>query len=110
MGDQIKEQSLIIETSKGLVVVCGCSHQGISNILTRTKELSGQDIYLVFGGFHLLRHTEDEVNQIIDDFRTAGVEFCGATHCTGKNAIEQFSEAYGDHFVAMGSGKKMVIP
>ena len=110
MGDRLKEQSLIIETPKGLVVVCGCSHQGVDNILKRTKELSVQEIYLLFGGFHLLRHSEDQVDGIINEFRKAGVKFCGATHCTGENAIEMFSEAYGDNFVPMGSGKKIVIP
>lgn len=109
MGERLKEQSLIIETPKGLVVVCGCSHQGVDNILKKAKELSDQDIYLVFGGFHLLRHSEDQVDGIIKEFRKAGVKFCGATHCTGENAIEMFSEAYGNNFVPMGSGKKIVI-
>lgn len=109
MGDQIKEHSLIIDTPKGLVVVCGCSHQGITNILDRTKELSDKKIHLVFGGFHLMRHSDKEVSSIINHFKESGVEYCGATHCTGERAIEQFAEAYGDHFVKMGAGRKIVI-
>lgn len=110
MGDRIKEQSLIIETSKGLVVVCGCSHQGISNTLAKTKELSEQPIHLVFGGLHLVQHSKKQVNEIIEDFKKAEVQFCGATHCTGEDAIRMFADAYGDHYVTIGSGKKIVIP
>ncbi|MFC2124823.1 MBL fold metallo-hydrolase [Bacteroidota bacterium] len=110
MGDQIKEHSLIIDTSKGLVVVCGCSHQGVENVIKKTKKLSKKQIYLVFGGFHMLEHSKKQVNQIIEEFKEAEVQYCGATHCTGDDVIKMFADAYGDHFVEMGSGRKIVIP
>ncbi len=34
-----------------------------------------------------------------------GVEYCGATHCTGDRAIALFREAFGDHFMDMGTGR-----
>ena len=46
----IQEQSLIIRTGKGLVVICGCSHPGLENILTVASGLG--KIYAVLGGFH----------------------------------------------------------
>ncbi len=45
-------------TTKGLVVVTGCSHPGIVDIVKRAKEIGKKDIYLVVGGFHLMRHSE----------------------------------------------------
>jgi len=110
MGKRIKEHSLIVETSKGLVVVCGCSHQGIVEIIKRTKELSDQPIHLVFGGFHLMDHSDQQVKGIIREFKKADVEYCGATHCTGDKQIKLFAEAYGDHYVPIGSGRKIIIP
>ncbi len=105
MGTGIKEQSLIVDTPKGLVVLTGCSHQGVENIVERAAELSDSPIYMVFGGFHLLNHSSDQVEDIIDTFQANGVQKCGATHCTGANATNIFKEEYGPDFVIIGAGK-----
>ncbi|UCH63220.1 MAG: MBL fold metallo-hydrolase [Fidelibacterota bacterium] len=105
MGYGIKEQSLILDTEEGLVIITGCSHQGIVNILERAKELHQKNIYLVFGGFHLLQHSDEQINEIIQKFKLLGVKKCGATHCTGGQAIGLFEEAYGEDFISIGAGK-----
>ncbi len=109
MGSSIKEQSLLIDTHKGLVVLTGCSHQGIENIVEKAAELSDKPIYMVFGGFHLLNHSSDQVEDIISIFRKNGVQKCGATHCTGKMATNMFKEEYGGDFVVIGAGKLIGI-
>jgi 7,8-dihydropterin-6-yl-methyl-4-(beta-D-ribofuranosyl)aminobenzene 5'-phosphate synthase len=109
MGVQIKEQSLVINTKKGLIIVTGCSHQGIVDILKRAKELYDRPIYLVFGGFHLLAMPDARVEAIIQDFKQIGVEKCGATHCTGDRPIALFKKAFGDNYVAMGTGRILEI-
>ena len=110
MGVRIKEQSLIINTQKGLVIVTGCSHQGIVNILKRAKEIMDKPIYLVFGGFHLGGTPDKTVQKIILSFKEMGVVKCGATHCTGDNAIGMFKEAFGENYIPMGTGKVFEIP
>ena len=109
MGIQIKEQSLIINTKKGLIIVTGCSHQGIVDILKRAKKLFNRPIYLVFGGFHLGGMPDAKVEEIIRSFKEIGVEKCGATHCTGDRPIELFKKAFGDNYVPMGTGKILEI-
>ncbi|MFC1852579.1 ankyrin repeat domain-containing protein [candidate division CSSED10-310 bacterium] len=109
MGSEIKEQSLILNTSQGLIIITGCSHPGIVAILKKAKEILDKNIYLVFGGFHLMRHSEDQVNNIIQQFKALGVAKCGATHCTGDKAIELFRAAYQDDYVKLGTGKIMRI-
>jgi len=109
MGDRIKEQSLIINTSKGLVIVTGCSHQGIVNILKRAQEMFDKRIYLVFGGFHLMAKSDAELKEIIRSFKEIEVMKCGATHCTGDKAIAMFKEAYGKDYVPMGTGKVLEV-
>jgi 7,8-dihydropterin-6-yl-methyl-4-(beta-D-ribofuranosyl)aminobenzene 5'-phosphate synthase len=49
LGRLIKEQSLIIRTDKGLVVIIGCAHPGIVNIINTVKDLMDDDIFLVMG-------------------------------------------------------------
>ena len=109
LGVQIKEQALILNTKKGLIVITGCAHPGILNIVKRAKEVVNEKIYLVFGGFHLLRKSDDEVKEIINQFRELGVMKVGATHCTGDGAIRLFKEAYGGDFIRMGVGKKIAL-
>jgi 7,8-dihydropterin-6-yl-methyl-4-(beta-D-ribofuranosyl)aminobenzene 5'-phosphate synthase len=105
MGDEIKEQSLIIDSPKGLIIVTGCSHQGIVNILGRAKEILDRPIHLVFGGFHLGNKSEAEMKEIIAAFKQLKVEKCGATHCTGDGPIAMFKQAFGENYLPMGTGK-----
>jgi 7,8-dihydropterin-6-yl-methyl-4-(beta-D-ribofuranosyl)aminobenzene 5'-phosphate synthase len=109
MGTQIIEQSMIVDTAEGAVVVTGCSHPGIVEIVRKSKEILPKDIRLVFGGFHLLRKSDVEIQRIISEFRKLGVEKAGPTHCTGDRAIQMFKQAYGPDFVQMGVGRRLKI-
>jgi 7,8-dihydropterin-6-yl-methyl-4-(beta-D-ribofuranosyl)aminobenzene 5'-phosphate synthase len=110
MGDEIKEQSLIIDSPKGLIIVTGCSHPGIVNILKRAQQILDRPIHLVFGGFHLGNTSEAEVQEIIAQFKGLKVEKCGATHCTGDRAIAMFQKAFGENYLPMGTGKIIEVP
>lgn len=105
MVGHAKEQSLIINTQKGLVIVTGCSHQGIVKVLKRAKDILDKPIYLVFGGFHLGGTSDRTVQKIIQSFEELDVEKCGATHCTGDRAIDMFKKAFGENYMSMGTGK-----
>jgi 7,8-dihydropterin-6-yl-methyl-4-(beta-D-ribofuranosyl)aminobenzene 5'-phosphate synthase len=103
-GGPIEEQSLVLETSQGLVVITGCSHQGIVNLVSKARTMSDKNIHIVFGGFHLFQHSDEAVSEIITQFKKQGVAKCGATHCTGDRQIGLFEQAYGSNFVKMGVG------
>ena len=105
MEGRVNEQSLIVKTNKGIVVVTGCSHPGIINIIKKAQEIMGEEIYLVFGGFHLKDHSIKATKEIISQFRKLGVKKCGATHCTGDKQINLFKEAYGNDYIEMGTGR-----
>ena len=109
MGEQIPEQALVLNTSKGLIVMTGCSHPGIIEMLNEIKETFGKDIYLVFGGFHLMMSSSKNIDKIIAEMKELGVQKCGATHCTGEKQIGWFREAFGENFVEMGVGNKIIF-
>jgi 7,8-dihydropterin-6-yl-methyl-4-(beta-D-ribofuranosyl)aminobenzene 5'-phosphate synthase len=109
LGNEIVEQSMILDTAEGAVLITGCSHPGIINILRKSKEILPKDTHLVFGGFHLLRTSETGVRQIIGEFKKLGVKKAGPTHCTGDQAIRMFRNAYGGDFVQMGVGRTLQI-
>jgi len=104
MGQAIIEQSLILDTSLGLVVVNGCSHPGIDNIVKKAKQIGGKEIYLVLGGFHLGQASDGKIREIIRTFKELGVKKVGPTHCTGDRAAVLFRQAWGDDFVDCGCG------
>jgi 7,8-dihydropterin-6-yl-methyl-4-(beta-D-ribofuranosyl)aminobenzene 5'-phosphate synthase len=105
----IKEQSLIIDTDKGIILITGCAHPRITNIITKAKELLKKDIHLVFGGFHLAHFYENEINEIIDHFRKSGVKKVGPGHCSGDEARRLFAEEYKDDFIEIGVGKEIKV-
>lgn len=109
MGKSIPEQALVLNTKKGLVVMTGCSHPGIINMLTEIKTTFKKDIYLVFGGFHLMEASDKNIDKIISEMKALGVKKCGATHCTGERQIELFRKAFGKDFVEMGAGNIVVL-
>ena len=105
----IPEQALVLNTSKGLVVMVGCSHPGIVEMLKEIKSAFNKNIYMVFGGFHLLDKSEKEMENIIAEMKALGVVKCGAGHCTGDKQIKMFKDSFGTDFVELGVGNSIVI-
>ncbi|MCX6138642.1 MAG: T9SS type A sorting domain-containing protein [Ignavibacteriales bacterium] len=105
----VNEQSLIISADSGLVVIMGCSHPGVTNILQRVQQLMNRKIYLVLGGFHWLDYTDLQVNGLIKEMKDMGIRKCGATHCTGDAAIALLRKAFGSDFVEMGVGRVITL-
>lgn len=105
----VKEQSLVMRTADGLVVITGCAHPGIVDILAGVRKTFDDKIELVLGGFHLLNHSPQEVRTIVQEFRDLGVEKVGACHCTGEAAMELFAAEYGDDFITVGVGKRLTM-
>jgi 7,8-dihydropterin-6-yl-methyl-4-(beta-D-ribofuranosyl)aminobenzene 5'-phosphate synthase len=109
LGGWIKEQSLIIDTPKGLIVITGCAHPGIVNIVKSAKGFLKKDVYLVLGGFHLIAYSENQVEQIIGDLKELGVKKVGPSHCTGGKPIELFRKSWGEDFIDLGCGAKVKV-
>ncbi len=105
----IPEQALVLNTRNGLVVMTGCSHPGIIEMLKEIKSAFNRNIYMVFGGFHLLDKSKEKMNSIISEMKAIGVVKCGATHCTGEKQIQMFKEAFGNDYVELGVGNALVI-
>jgi 7,8-dihydropterin-6-yl-methyl-4-(beta-D-ribofuranosyl)aminobenzene 5'-phosphate synthase len=104
MDHGIKEQSLIINTSKGMILITGCAHPGIIEIIKKAKTLAMEDIYMVIGGWHLSSAGEREIKGIIDAFQRMGIQKVAPCHCTGDRAMAMFKSEYGENFIKAGAG------
>jgi 7,8-dihydropterin-6-yl-methyl-4-(beta-D-ribofuranosyl)aminobenzene 5'-phosphate synthase len=106
------DQCVIIHVQdKGLVVVTGCGHAGIINILRNAQTLTGiQEIYAVIGGFHLngplfepiIPATIAALQQIHPHYLVPG-------HCTGWVATHQLARALPDAFIANSVGTSFIL-
>ena len=105
-----KEQSLVINSKKGLIVITGCAHPGIVNIVKKAKEMFPKEkVYLVLGGFHLLRASDSELKGIIENFKKLGVQKVAPCHCSGNRCRELFKKEYQNDFIENGVGKIIKI-
>lgn len=110
LGNWLKEQSLIIDSEKGLIIITGCAHPGIVNIIKKAKEIySQEDVYLVLGGFHLRGVSDQELQEIINDFRKLNVQKVAPCHCSGERCRELFKAEYQNDFIENGVGKIIEI-
>lgn len=105
LGTGIKEQSLILQTDKGLIVITGCAHPGIVHIIRKAKDLLKDDVLLAMGGFHLVRSGRAEIGSVITGFREAGVKYAAPCHCSGDEARDLFSREYKQHYLDIGAGR-----
>lgn len=108
LGEEMPEQSLIINGSKP-VVITGCGHFGIENIVAIASEVISKPIRQVIGGFHLLHSDEEAIRETIVKLKEYGMEWVTPTHCSGDQAIEMFSQSFGTHYARGGIGAKIVL-
>ena len=79
---------MVIKTDEGLVVVTGCSHPGILNILSTIKERFGMDIWAVYGGTHLVEASDERLARTLVELKKLGVKLLGFSHCSGEKIVE----------------------
>jgi 7,8-dihydropterin-6-yl-methyl-4-(beta-D-ribofuranosyl)aminobenzene 5'-phosphate synthase len=104
-GAGLTEQSLVINTRRGLILISGCAHPGITNIIATAVNLFRKPVIFVYGGFHLKNASEERIRGIINQFISLGVKMVGGAHCTGLKAMQLFKEVYGRNYIQMGAGK-----
>jgi 7,8-dihydropterin-6-yl-methyl-4-(beta-D-ribofuranosyl)aminobenzene 5'-phosphate synthase len=104
LGDNPREQALALNTDGGVIVITGCAHPGILGIIERAGQVTGRPVLFAMGGFHMALAPQARLAELVEGFRRAGVAFAGPCHCSGDGARHAFSEAYGDHYIAIGVG------
>ncbi len=101
----VSEHSLVINIrDKGLVVLSGCSHPGIVNIVKRAQQVSGVPrVYAVIGGFHI--SSKREGAYVAEFLHELGAQLVSPCHCTGVNAKQAIADIMKGNCIKNGSGK-----
>jgi len=94
----------IVVEGYGAVVIAGCSHSGILNIVEHASRVTGETVRAVVGGLHLLSSPEAAVREVSRGLREAGVEELHVGHCTGFKPLCILSREWGDSLRKIHSG------
>ncbi len=99
------EQSLVFETSSGLVIFNSCSHGGADHII---KEVAAtypnQKVKALVGGFHIHSKSKAEVRELAKRIKETGIESIYTGHCTGERSFRILQEELGEmaHQLSVG--------
>jgi 7,8-dihydropterin-6-yl-methyl-4-(beta-D-ribofuranosyl)aminobenzene 5'-phosphate synthase len=97
--------SIAIQTPKGLLVLLGCAHAGLVNILKEITIKTGKDqIFAVIGGTHLDFSTDEQIEEAIELLDRYQVQKIGASHCTGLQVTALLSNHFKDRFFFASAG------
>ena len=108
--DEFREEiALGLRTSKGLVLIVGCSHVGICNILQAVSERVEESIYAVLGGTHLMEADEERLEKTMEVFHKFGVQCVAVSHCTGEQGIAMAKETFREQFILNNTGNMFVL-
>ena len=96
---------------KGLVIITGCSHAGIINIVNYAKEITGvNQVEAVIGGLHLVDASDDVINRTVEELNNLNVSWISAGHCTGFKAQAKIYLAFGKRFSPLHTGMEFNLP
>lgn len=113
-GEYIKDEfleeiSLGIRTPRGLVVIVGCSHVGLVNIVDTIIERTGMGVYGLIGGTHLVKEDDEKINKIIEYLKEKEIQIIGACHCTGKQGETMLHQQLEENFINNNTGHILYI-
>ena len=108
------EQNLIIREGGRAVLIAGCAHRGIVNIISRFRELEGRWPDAVISGFHLHNPAKnlDEAPEMVDAVARALLETgasCYTCHCTGLGPYRRLRAAMGEKIGYLSTGEQLVL-
>ena len=90
---------------KGLVILSGCAHIGIINIVKYAVQITGiSKIHAIIGGFHLVNAQKSLIDRYIEDIKSFSPEYIVPTHCTGFEAVIRFAREMPEQFILNTAG------
>jgi len=98
------DMSLVLEGSRGLVLVCGCCHAGLLNTLAHVRRVFGRDPVAVVGGMHLVSADGPHLRRLVEVLGQLGPLALYPNHCTGQAAYVVLAQAFGDRVAPCSAG------
>jgi len=112
--DFTHEQNLIIHCDGKTVLIVGCAHNGILNILETYEKEVGSEPNLIIGGFHLRSGSRKEQESssvfahLIKSLGSRKTEYY-TCHCTGEDGYERLRDGLGEQIIYFAGGRSVHI-
>lgn len=99
------DASFLIETGSGLVLILGCAHSGVLNILDHIKEKMGiGKLRAILGGTQLMFYGPEDIARVINKFEEFSVDLVAVSHCTGMQGVIELSKHFEERFMVASAG------
>ncbi len=93
------DQSLVLETKKGLFIILGCAHAGLINIIDYVIKQTGKThIEAIIGGTHLGWVSKQQMSETVKALKEYDIGKIGVSHCTGLNSSMVLAREFGEKF------------
>lgn len=108
------EQSLVITEDEKMVLIAGCAHKGIVNIVSKATRQKGRKMDYVIGGFHLYNprnkttESPEFIRNIAEKLKNTGTMYY-TCHCTGLEAYSRLKEIMDKNIEYLSSGSSIEI-
>jgi len=90
----LDDSALVIFEDDRAIIIAGCAHSGIVNIVRYVHKLFKAKKIIVVGGLHMLDYSDEEINRTIEKLKKLSVVKIFPGHCTGKKAIEELLASF----------------
>lgn len=87
------EVLLAVDSEKGLIVLLGCSHPGMKNMLDAVVHAIQRPLYGILGGTHLVEASDESLELSLDYLRKKQIQAIGVSHCTGQTAMDRLASS-----------------
>ena len=105
------DQSIYIRTDLGLIVILGCAHRGMINIICHARKLMEiEEVYMVIGGTHLGPASQEKVDKTVRALQELDVTWLGVSHCTGMPVAARLAGEFEGRFFFNSAGTVIQFP
>lgn len=101
----IDDMAMVIDRPEGLIIISGCAHSGIINIMDYVCKKIGKDhIQAFIGGTHLIGASDNRMVKTIEALRNISIDRLIVSHCTGFHAAAKLYNAMPDKVIKGDAG------
>jgi 7,8-dihydropterin-6-yl-methyl-4-(beta-D-ribofuranosyl)aminobenzene 5'-phosphate synthase len=90
----LDDSAIAITLKDKVVIVSGCAHSGIANIVKYTKRTFDAKEIIIIGGFHMLNYSDKEIEETVETLKKLNVTKIYPGHCTGEKAISKLLDSF----------------
>jgi 7,8-dihydropterin-6-yl-methyl-4-(beta-D-ribofuranosyl)aminobenzene 5'-phosphate synthase len=107
---ELRELTLAIESPRGLVLVVGCSHPGVEEILAAASA-GNSHVCMLLGGLHLVKTPDTKIERLANALHDKWkIDRIAPGHCTGEPAFGKLKQVFGPSYLYAGLGSHADIP